>query len=139
MRRENPKPPPVMQPRCAHGRSCCGRLDEEKKMNSPQHTKASFFTNSGLFDEVESFTELEQRISQLPTNKNRGDAFEVFAEAYLATQKIGQSYRIWPFEALPPSLRKRLGLDTGKDMGVDGVLETQLGDFHAYQVKFRSN
>jgi hypothetical protein len=38
----------------------------------------------GLFDGLDSFTELEVRIAALPTHQDRGDAFEVFAEAYLA-------------------------------------------------------
>ncbi|HYT60522.1 MAG TPA: hypothetical protein VEL06_10140 [Haliangiales bacterium] len=36
---------------------------------------------------MSDFIELEQRIADLPDEKSRGDAFEVFAEAYLATQR----------------------------------------------------
>ena len=50
----------------------------------------------GLFDAIGTFGELENRISALPTNQDRGDAFEVFAEAYLATQKIVAAEEVWP-------------------------------------------
>jgi superfamily II DNA or RNA helicase len=105
----------------------------------PKHSSARRFLTSGLFDDLESFEGLESRISLLPTGKDRGDAFEVFAEAYVATQKICQALNVWPFESLPLVQRNALGLDTLVDMGVDGVYESHSGEFYAYQVKFRSN
>jgi hypothetical protein len=62
----------------AHGGRSC----------NAKHRRTRHFVASGLFDEIGSFAELETRISALPTKQDRGDAFEVFAEAYLATQKI---------------------------------------------------
>jgi hypothetical protein len=53
-----------------------------------RHSRANHFSASGLFSGLTSFDELEQRIVDLPTPQERGDAFEVFAEAYLATQKV---------------------------------------------------
>ena len=48
----------------------------------PKHPAAARFVRDGLFEGLTSFAELEQRISTVPeTNKERGDAFEVFAEA----------------------------------------------------------
>jgi len=93
---------------------------------------------SPLFDGVEAFAVLEQRVAALPSTRERGDAFEVFAEAYLATQRITETAEVWPFEAIPLRERKSLGLDTGRDMGVDGVYRTTSGEHRAYQVKFRA-
>lgn len=93
----------------------------------------------GFFENLNSFPDLEARISALPGNKERGDAFEIFAEAYLATQKITLAQEIWPFEAIPLEQRQALSLDTGRDMGVDGTYRTIDGELRAYQVKFRSN
>lgn len=93
---------------------------------------------SGLFDNLTAFSEIEGRISNLPSNKERGDAFEIFAEAYFATQKIAQAQEVWPFEAVPLAQRQALSLDTGRDMGVDGTYLTVDGELRAYQVKFRS-
>lgn len=104
-----------------------------------RHSSASRLLNIGLFDNLNLFAELEARISALPGNKERGDAFEIFAEVYLATQKIAQAQEVWPFEAVPLEQRKLLSLDTGRDMGVDGTYLTVDGELRAYQVKFRSN
>lgn len=104
-----------------------------------KHSSANRLLNTGLFDGLTSFADIEDRISALPGNKERGDAFEVFAEAYLATQKIAEAQEVWPFEAIPLEQRKTLSLDTGRDMGVDGTYLTIDGELRAYQVKFRSN
>ena len=102
-----------------------------------KHKKSSYFVSRiGLFNNLLSFSELENRISDLP-EIDRGDAFEVFAEAYFNTQKIHQAQEVWPEKVLPESLRQQLGVLT--DAGVDGVFKTRAGLFNAYQVKFRSN
>ena len=106
-------------------------------MQSPRHPRARHFSASGLFGGLGSFAELEARITALDGNKERGDAFEVFAEAYLATQKINQADEVWPGETVPIALIKQLSLPL-TDMGVDGVYRTLDGAHHAYQVKFRS-
>ena len=56
-------------------------------MEKPRHLKTQSFIHKKLFENITGFNELESRISALPTKQERGDAFEVFAEAYLATQK----------------------------------------------------
>ena len=61
----------------------------------------------------------------------------MFAEAYLATQRLEMAKHVWPDKAIPPSLRKRLRL-SARDVGADGVIETTSGKHRAYQVKFRS-
>ncbi|MEI6344992.1 MAG: hypothetical protein WCP41_06500 [Verrucomicrobiota bacterium] len=53
----------------------------------PLHPKAREFAKAGLFAGVKSFEELEKRITSIPENKGKGDAFEVFSEAYLTTQR----------------------------------------------------
>ena len=103
----------------------------------PRHRAVQFVLNSQLFDHISTFSQLEARIARLPTTTDRGDFFEVFAEAYLATQTSIQAKEIWPSEAIPLDVRESLSLPL-KDMGVDGVFQTHLGDFNAYQVKFRS-
>lgn len=105
---------------------------------TPKHIKANHFQESGLFDNLKNFSTLEKRISELPTEKQRGDALEVFAEAYLATQTIMQAQEVWTFDSIPPALKRRFRLDISKDMGVDGLVATQAGEHHAYQVKFRT-
>src|SRR5207244_8955050 len=106
-------------------------------MMSPSHPKTRSYFQRGLFDGLTSFRELERRISGLATKGERGDAFEIFAEAYLATVAVEKAKQVWSGASVPHSLRKRLALTIG-DKGVDGVFETQLGDYHAYQAKFRT-
>jgi predicted helicase len=103
-----------------------------------KHSSANRLIAAGLFNSLVSFADLEDRVSALPNNKDRGDTFEIFAEAYFATQKITQAQEVWPFEAVPLSQRQALSLDTGRDMGVDGTYLTVEGELRAYQVKFRS-
>jgi predicted helicase len=103
----------------------------------PFHPKASEFAKSGLFAGLSSFEELEKRIAAIAENKGKGDAFEVFAEAYLATQRRHEIGKVWPLDAAPMDLLKKLKLPL-KDYGVDGVTRTALGGHQVYQVKFRS-
>jgi len=93
---------------------------------------------TGLFSDLSTFEQLEDRITALPQGWRRGAAFEVFAEAYLVTQRQHDATKVWPFRALPIELLQRLNL-LGHDYGIDGVFETTLGQYNAYQVKFRSN
>jgi superfamily II DNA or RNA helicase len=86
---------------------------------------------------VKSFDQLERRIAAIPENKGKGDAIEVFAEAYLATQRRHEVGTAWPLDAVPLSVLKKLKLPL-KDYGVDGVTSTTLGGHQVYQVKFRS-
>jgi predicted helicase len=103
----------------------------------PLHPKAKDFAKSGLFAGLKSFEQLEKRIAAIPESKGKGDAFEVFAEAYLATQRKHEIVTAWPLDAVPLSVLKKLKLPL-KDYGVDGVMNTTLGGHQVYQVKFRS-
>ena len=103
---------------------------------APKHPRASHFGKNGLFREVKSFSELELRIAALSEPTDRGWAFEVFAEAYLSTQKQVQAAQVWPTERIPVEVKHKLQLPS-KDMGIDGIFEDAVGDYSAYQVKFR--
>lgn len=103
----------------------------------PKHRKAQYFSDKGLFADLGSFAELESRILGLPVT-DRGGAFEVFAEAFFKTQALHQAQEVWPDSELPQSIRHKLGLPPA-DMGIDGVFKTHTGEYHAYQVKYRTN
>jgi len=106
-------------------------------MATARHPKATFFVQRHLFSGLTSFAGLEQKIAALPDEQSRGAAFEVFAEAYLATQRKYDAAQVWPHGFVPLDILKNLGL-TQQDQGVDGVLQTLLGQFNAYQIKFRT-
>jgi predicted helicase len=105
-------------------------------MKVPLHPKANHYLRSGLFSEVQSFEDIENRIENLATAKERGDAFEVFVEACLATQRIHQAKEVWPENTMPRETRERLRLPS-TDKGVDGIYLTT-DKTVCYQVKFRS-
>ena len=107
-------------------------------MPNAQHPKAASFVGQKLFSGVTTFAELEARVAALPDEQARGNAFEVFAEAYLATQRKYDAADVWPLIVVPTNILKMLGLPA-KDLGVDGIFKTLLGHFNAYQVKFRTN
>ena len=99
------------------------------------HATASFITE--LFADLTTFGQLEERIVALPNERARGAAFEVFAEAWLATQRLSQARNVWPADSLPSEIQSKLRLPL-KDMGVDGVFDNALDDCVCYQAKFRS-
>jgi superfamily II DNA or RNA helicase len=103
----------------------------------PRHSHSGSAQFAGLFDDLNNFGELETRIAALPTEGLRGAAFEVFAEAWLATQRLPQARTIWPADSVPSEIQRQLHLPL-KDMGVDGVFETALDERVCYQAKFRS-
>ena len=102
----------------------------------PKHPAAARFLHDGLFEGLTCFSELEQRISVLENTKVEGDAFEVFAEAYLATQKQSQAEQIWPSAVLPEKLRLEL-IQPTREKGADGFYISKSGEYGGYQVKFR--
>lgn len=106
-------------------------------MSKAQHPKATSFVRQNLFSNLTSFAELELRVAALPDEQLRGDAFEVFAEAYLATQRKHDAANVWPLSSVPIQILQTLGL-AAKNYGIDGVFKTVLGDLNAYQVKFRT-
>ena len=48
-------------------------------MSTPRHPKIPKFLEMGLFDDLQSFAELESRIEGLEPEKGKRDAFKVFA------------------------------------------------------------
>ena len=54
-------------------------------MTTPRHPKIPKFLEMGLFNDLQSFGELESRIEGLEPEKEKGDAFEVFALAYISS------------------------------------------------------
>src|SRR6516164_6537656 len=104
-----------------------------------KHANAELLTQRGLYDDLHSFAELEQRISNLGGENTKivGDAFEVFVEGYLATHQKLQAEAVWLVGQVPLDIRSQLNLP--KDAkGIDGVFITRTGTLVPYQVKFRS-
>ena len=103
---------------------------------SARHRRAAAFVARGLYRELRSFQELETRIAALPEELDRGDAFEVFIEAYLSTTPVFQVAELWPVGQVPLDVRRTLNLPADAK-GIDGVLRTKTGLDVPYQAKFR--
>lgn len=95
-------------------------------MPKPLHPRAAPFVWQGLFKGATTFEELEARIAALPDEQQRGNAFEVFAEAYLATQRKHDAVTVWPLSSVPNQVLQSLALGPS-DYGIDGVFQTVLG------------
>ena len=102
----------------------------------PTHPKAIWARD--VIRGVKSFVELENRIAALSLEKDRGDAFEVFVEAFLATQPIAQAETIWASDSAPVAIRQQLNLPSS-DFGADGIYRDRNGNLVVYQVKFRTD
>lgn len=110
---------------------------------SSLHPSAPEIIKSGIFNNVQNFNELKKRIANTKSLNNRGvaktkgDIFEIFCEAYLTVNKEYQTKKVYPQEATPLSIRKKLNLPRVDD-GWDGVYETLDGKFATWQAKFRT-
>jgi superfamily II DNA or RNA helicase/predicted transport protein len=104
-----------------------------------KHANAGQLIQRGLYDNLSSFAELEQRISALGDENTKavGDAFEVFVEGYLATHQKLQADEVWLVGQIPQDIRKQLNLPNDTK-GIDGIFRTRTGTLVPYQVKFRS-
>ena len=106
--------------------------------NRPLHREANRWISQGIFDDLSSFEEFEQRVNPIPLEKDRGDIFEIFIEGYLATQPITQHAQHWVVGDIPLELRERFNLPRD-GTGIDGIYKEGTGNYVAYQVKYRQN
>jgi hypothetical protein len=104
-----------------------------------KHPYAELLIRRGLYDNLHSFAELEQRISALGDENSKavGDAFEVFVEGYLATHQKLQAEAVWLVGQVPQGIRQQMNLPNDAK-GIDGIFRTRTGVLVPYQVKFRS-
>src|SRR5262247_3861736 len=91
---------------------------------SSKHANAGLLIRRGLYDNLHSFAELEQRISALGDENSKvvGDAFEVFVEGYLATHQKLQAEAVW--RQVPQGIRQQMNLPNDAK-GIDGIFRTR--------------
>jgi predicted helicase len=102
-------------------------------MNSYQQAFAKHTSILDIFDEIKEYK----------TTKQRGDAFEAFADFFFRTDErvkpyVKNVYAYWGESIIPHSVMEELELPP-KDKGIDLLCETYKGTYWAVQVKFRSN
>ena len=90
------------------------------------------------WSEIKSWDALEKAIGGLPTQQDRGEAFEEFSVALLELHKdYYQATKIWRFRDVPDEILERLGCSNRQDVGIDGVILHYDDTLTAYQSKFR--
>ena len=90
------------------------------------------------WNEIKSWDGLEKAISGLPTQQDRGEAFEEFSAALLELHKdYYQATKIWRFRDVPDEILERLGCSNRQDVGIDGMILHYDDTLTAYQSKFR--
>jgi len=99
-----------------------------------KNSRTIYWASSRIFDNVQSFTDIESRINQLAEEKDRGDVFEIFIEGYLATQSIAQCKEHWVVGSIPLALRERYNLPSD-GTGIDGIYEATDGT-HVASVQY---
>ena len=92
-----------------------------------------------LIENIQTWDKLEKRIADLPTEIQRGNAFEEFCHAFFLLDPVFQFKEVYRQNEIPPSIRERLGYPGIQDIGIDGVGITHEGQIFAYQAKFRSD
>jgi Predicted helicase len=90
-----------------------------------------------LIKNISSWPELESGIASLPTEHDRGYAFEEFCQAFFILDPIFQFKAVYQQNEVPASILKRLGYPGRKDIGIDGVAVSNDNKIAAYQAKFR--
>ncbi len=96
---------------------------------------------SGIFDNLSSFNELEQRIDTVKSINNRGvaitkgDVFEIFIEALLNINNKYRSEVVYPSGKIPFLINQKLKLNIN-EKGHDGIYKKD-NHLACYQVKFR--
>lgn len=104
----------------------------------PLHREANRWIRQGIFDDLRSFEEFEERVNPIPLKKDRGDIFEIFIEGYLATQPITKHAQHWVVGDVPLQIRELFNLPNSSK-GIDGIYATLSGEYIGYQVKYRRN
>jgi len=61
-----------------------------------------------LVENISSWDELEARISNLPSEAERGEAFEKFRKAFFLLDPIFQFEKVYRHNEIPPSLTQKL-------------------------------
>src|SRR3990167_4624927 len=92
-----------------------------------------------IIEGISSWSDLETRIASLPTEMDRGNAFEEFCHAFFILDPVFQFKEVYRQKEIPPSILARLGYPGIKDIEIDGVALSNDGKLTAYQAKFRSD
>ena len=88
------------------------------------------------FETWADFTKYQSTLSK----KEKGDSFEFLTKQFLKLDPVYATKlkHVWLLNEVPSKVRKELNL-TEKDLGIDIIAETKLGDYWAVQCKYRED
>lgn len=116
----------------------------------PTHDRMTNELNGILIKEldgVKSWQELKIRLEKYNTAQTEtttkktqaGKIFELFTKYYLLTNPNYSEYtNVWLYDEVKPSIISELRLPP-TDHGIDLILKTRIGDYHAVQCKFKND
>lgn len=94
--------------------------------------------NNLLQDKINSWDQLEAKIENVTSTKEKGDIFEEFVFVYFNLNKtLYQISEIYMEKDIPLEYREKYKLES-RDSGVDGLIILNNGKSAGYQVKFRN-
>ena len=100
-----------------------------------KHTATRELIKLGVFDNLTSFKQFEERSKKLPNTKLVGDYLEILVEGLLYTHPQFNAKNVWQVGHVPARILKKYNFPLHKTMGLDGVYEDQFGQIIPYQVK----
>ena len=115
----------------------------EHKTNNKFDSLNTKKINESLLSNIKntkSFDNLDEIISKLSTNEEKGKYFEIFSKGYFTLiPSLKNIYKtVYLYDEIPFEIKNRLNLPT-KDKGIDGILITKDDKYIALQVKYRSD
>jgi predicted helicase len=100
-----------------------------------KHTGLNELVKLGVFENLTSFKQFEERSKKLPNTKLVGDYLEILVEGLLYTHPAFNAKNVWQVGYIPPRIVKKYNFPKHGTMGLDGAYEDQFGRIIPYQVK----
>ena len=132
--REQSKPPNIAT---APARST--RFNGMVTGSETQHGRSKVLRQDRFIASCASWSDFWERTKRLPTDREKGAAFERLTQLYLQTTPEYQTElrHVWTLREVPSDVRRRLNLPS-RDEGIDLIACTRHGKYWAIQSKFRS-
>ena len=77
-----------------------------------------------LIEGISSWSDLEARIANLPTEIDRGNAFEEFCHGFFILDRVFQFTEVYCQKEIPPSVIKRLGYSSNVSHALSLILRS---------------
>ncbi|MBF0294906.1 MAG: helicase associated domain-containing protein [Magnetococcales bacterium] len=99
----------------------------------PRHPKARALLESGLFNDLTRFAELESRLLAIPDPEWRQAAFALLAEGVLTARSLHRAVEVWHAGHVPMEARRRWSLPEALP-GADGFFRSLEGEVHVFHL-----